>query len=419
MPEDKDKTGKPDLKARLGRKRFKTGTSKSLKSLKQMKTQGAEEPAQAAPSAPQAPQAPAPMDSGMAPAPMDSGMAPMDSGMAPAPMDSGTAPASDSPDTQTPAFVPPAKSNHKMTWIIAGAVALISIGIGYSCGHRAEQNSLLNTAKRDAKKLLKDVDAINKGLETLYQAFSSVPDKLEGFVEIADMSNPMPEPNLVTLGTAKINYIPRASKRKRFSAALLTLYAYSMMVRDDFIDYQRFVSSTLKRQAKLLKAIDAQKGKTLSEKISNYIKSLSKDAGKNAKTKKGSSKFIILLEASSSPRGMIVPFDPANTACPKSKPSCADYEKVYRFNGAEYKFTPEANKPLNGQRMAIKFDSIAEDSAKIIAQYEIQIPVKIYYRQALLKFKRLRRDLEAARKNSGSILDDLKRASKRKDRGWF
>ncbi|MBN2723031.1 MAG: hypothetical protein JXR95_03060 [Deltaproteobacteria bacterium] len=421
-----DDTGKPDLKSRLGRKRLRSTASQ--KNLEQPSAESYRGPAPSGEmgaasvppvsgpqgSVPQMPSQPAP---GMDFTPDAPGVAPQAAGAV----------------VPQAAFEPNFGKKSKLTMIIVAVIfALPAFGIGYCGGHRIEQNKLANMATKDAKSILNDIQEVHKAFTTASANFAAPPDKLsEWLTKFPSMS--MKAPDLMLLGKAKLNFIPRPRQRKQFMNDLLSYYSAILLFNQYYAEFADFIDKNMKPLEPLFKGIDASEGKTLGEKMRNYMAKISKSRKTKLADKKGLH-FLVLMEGSVH-KSMIVPYDASKKACPqepincpctgknctpKCSATCQEYEKVYVFNKKEYSLNPQ-KKDLKFKEaaVAVPFENLAKGAVDMILSQEVQFPVVYHISLVQQKFRNINKLIKQIEKLVPKVVPIVEDASKRKSRGFL
>lgn len=419
-----DDNEKPDLKARLGRKRL--GRTGSVKNLEQESGASMDSYRGSAPSGempavtPQAPGSFPPASAPSAPQQEVSFGAPAPVAAQPAPL----------PEFN---FDPNMGKKTKMvTIIVAIAVGLPAFGIGYCGGHRIEQNKLANMATKDSKNIIIDLGEVNKSYSQVSALFTSPPEKLSEWVTKFPQTT-IKTPDLLLLGKAKLNYIPLPRQRKQFMNDLISYYSAILLFNQYYIDFTSYIDTNLKPMSDLLKLIDAAPGKTLMEKMNSFLRTTSKDRQAKLTSTKGA-KFIVLIDGHVR-RSYILPFDPSLKVCPedpvnctcdgknckpKCEAKCGEHLKIYKYDSKEFSFSPvKKDLDFKDARVAIPLESIGKHPIGEIIQWEIKLPLEHFVGIAAQKFanlSKLSKQLEGFMKNVFTTIED---ASKRKTRGFF
>ncbi len=311
-------------------------------------------------------------------------------------------------------------------------------------GHRMEQNKFANMARKDAANIMADIKNLQKDFNAIARVFSAPPRSLVDWSR--ELSHLKLKPNVSIAGRSKLTFIPVPSKRKTFLKNLVTYYGNIIALDKLYNEYVTYISTSITPYKALFEAIDKTKGKSLKQKIWNYIVQMSSERAKklqaitDKKKGAGKNKFLLLFNGTLQ-KAFIVPFRANSMVCPTNpalceckarsevkgekdcerecKPKCKN--KVYRFQNVEYTFRPFMNSLMkfNKATVALRFEQIAPESLRFIAQHEISLPVGFFMTTAQHKFRVIRKLIKETKALPSQLLKTLGQAANRKKRGWF
>lgn len=404
-----------DIKSRLGRKRLRTSSQKSLEN----------ELPEEMPGRPPTGELRAVSDESMMPPPPMAVPAPgMPSMPSPvAPVAPEAAPVNINMD-----FVPSASSK-KVLIIVAICCALPAFGLGYCSGHRVEQNMLVNKATEDAKNLKATFDLINNDLVKFQSTFAAPPSKISDWLNVSQ-ELAIKDPDFGELAGLKLNYIATPKQRRDFMGNLVTFYSLLILIKDE---YNRFLGHLAALEA--AKAVVQEMDKIAEKQIvaeskdeyllnvvtllRSYVAKVITGRVEEAAKEIKNSRFVMLWDGSVA-NSKVVPLQAEMIACPsEKKEKCEESDKVVNFQGVEYPFSVPKDAKVESLKLAIRFGELAPGAIETMVKSEIIDPMVPKWTNLVESFFKLQKYIKDATEISSKLTPILDQASKRKKRGIF